>query len=68
MQGILLVQADIGNCLLSNWTRYCIRMVHLFAGWKLLNRMQNVAWYDKANKQLHVKLHWQAEKQQLLIR
>jgi oligosaccharide 4-alpha-D-glucosyltransferase len=32
------------------------------------NRMHNVAWYDKAAKQLHIKLHWQADKQQLTLR
>jgi oligosaccharide 4-alpha-D-glucosyltransferase len=32
------------------------------------NRMQNVAWYDKATKQLKVKINWQADKQQILIR
>ena len=32
------------------------------------NRMQNVAWYDKASRQLKVKLAWQADKQQILIR
>jgi oligosaccharide 4-alpha-D-glucosyltransferase len=32
------------------------------------NRMQNVAWYDKATKQLKVKINWQADKVRLTIR
>ncbi len=31
------------------------------------NRMQNVAYYDKATKQLKVKLDWQADKVQLVV-
>ncbi|MDX3774178.1 glycoside hydrolase family 31 protein [Chromatiaceae bacterium AAb-1] len=31
-------------------------------------RMQNVAWYDSARKQLKVKINWQADKHQLTIR
>ncbi len=31
-------------------------------------RMQNVAWYDSASKQLKVKINWQTDKHQLTIR
>ncbi|MBU1310008.1 MAG: DUF5110 domain-containing protein, partial [Gammaproteobacteria bacterium] len=44
------------------------RYIQLVPQQARFNRRQNVAWYDKANKQLRVKLHWQADKTQLLIR
>lgn len=44
------------------------RYIQLVPQQARFNRMQNVAWYDKASKQLRVKLHWQADKQQVLIR
>ncbi|MBZ9613548.1 glycoside hydrolase family 31 protein [Rheinheimera maricola] len=44
------------------------RYVQLVPQQARFNRMQNVAWYDKATKQLKVKIDWQAEKQQILIR
>uniref|UniRef100_UPI004048DA1F glycoside hydrolase family 31 protein n=1 Tax=Rheinheimera sp. TaxID=1869214 RepID=UPI004048DA1F len=44
------------------------RYIQLVPQHARFNRMQNVAWYDKAAKQLRVKLDWQADKQQILIR
>ena len=44
------------------------RYIQLVPQQARFNRMQNVAWYDKANRQLKVKLDWQAEKQQIQIR
>ncbi|MBU2112774.1 MAG: DUF5110 domain-containing protein [Gammaproteobacteria bacterium] len=43
------------------------RYVQLVPQQARFNRMQNVAWYDKAAKQLRVKLDWQADKHQILI-
>ena len=43
------------------------RYVQLVPQHARFNRMQNVAWYDKAAKQLRVKLDWQADKHQILI-
>ena len=44
------------------------RYVQLVPQQARFNRMQNVAWYDKASRQLKVKLDWQADKQQIQIR
>ncbi|MDP5142446.1 DUF5110 domain-containing protein [Rheinheimera baltica] len=43
------------------------RYIQLVPQQARFNRMQNVAWYDKANRQLKVKLDWQADKVQLLV-
>ncbi|MDP2714425.1 TIM-barrel domain-containing protein [Rheinheimera sp.] len=44
------------------------RYIQLVPQQTRFNRMQNVAWYDKAAKQLHVKINWQEDKTQLQIR
>ena len=44
------------------------RYIQLVPQHARFNRMQNVAWYDKAARQLKVKINWQADKQQILIR
>lgn len=44
------------------------RYIQLVPQQARFNRMQNVAWYDKATMQLKVKINWQADKQQILIR
>ncbi|MDX5406083.1 MAG: DUF5110 domain-containing protein [Chromatiaceae bacterium] len=44
------------------------RYIQLVPQQARFNRMQNVAWYDKASRQLKVKLDWQADKQQIQIR
>ncbi|MEW5682961.1 MAG: TIM-barrel domain-containing protein [Pseudomonadota bacterium] len=44
------------------------RYIQLVPQQARFNRMQNVAWYDKASLQLKVKLDWQAEKTQLTIK
>ncbi|HEX5793575.1 MAG TPA: TIM-barrel domain-containing protein, partial [Rheinheimera sp.] len=44
------------------------RYIQLVPQQARFNRMQNVAWYDKARRQLKVKINWQADKQQILIR
>lgn len=44
------------------------RYIQLVPQQTRFNRMQNVAYYDKASKQLRVKLDWQADKTQLTIR
>lgn len=44
------------------------RYIQLVPQQARFNRMQNVAWYDKASRQLKVKLDWQADKTQLTIK
>lgn len=44
------------------------RYVQLVPQLARFNRMQNVAWYDKASRQLKVKLDWQADKTQLTVK
>ena len=44
------------------------RYIQLVPQQARFNRMQNVAWYDKASRQLKVKLDWQADKTQIQIR
>ena len=44
------------------------RYVQLVPQKARFNRMQNVAWYDKAAKQLKVKINWQADNTQLSIK
>ena len=44
------------------------RYIQLVPQQARFNRMQNVAWYDKANRQLKVKLDWQVDKTQISVR
>lgn len=44
------------------------RYIQLVPQQARFNRMQNVAWYDKASRQLKVKLNWQADKTQISVR
>ncbi len=44
------------------------RYIQLVPQQARFNRMQNVAWYDKASRQLKVKLDWQVDKTQLTIK
>uniref|UniRef100_A0A486XPQ4 Alpha-glucosidase n=1 Tax=Rheinheimera sp. BAL341 TaxID=1708203 RepID=A0A486XPQ4_9GAMM len=44
------------------------RYIQLVPQQARFNRMQNVAWYDKAAKQLKVKINWHAAQTQLTIR
>ncbi len=44
------------------------RYIQLVPQQARFNRMQNVAWYDKASRQLKVKLDWQADKTQISVR
>ena len=44
------------------------RYIQLVPQQARFNRMQNVAWYDKASRQLKVKLDWQVDKTQISVR
>ncbi|WP_445768643.1 glycoside hydrolase family 31 protein [Rheinheimera sp.] len=44
------------------------RYIQLVPQHARFNRMQNVAWYDKASRQLKVKLDWQVDKTQISVR
>ncbi|HSG52416.1 MAG TPA: DUF5110 domain-containing protein, partial [Rheinheimera sp.] len=44
------------------------RYIQLVPQQARFNRMQNVAWYDKASKQIKVKLNWQADITRVVIR
>ena len=44
------------------------RYIQLVPQHARFNRMQNVAWYDKASKQIKVKLNWQADITRVVIR
>jgi oligosaccharide 4-alpha-D-glucosyltransferase len=44
------------------------RYIQLVPQLARFNRMQNVAYYDRASRQLKVKINWQMDKQQLLVR